>query len=232
MAKRKVDSTLALAVLVLVAEQPRHPYEIAQVLRSRGKQGSIKINFGSLYTVVRNLAKHGLIAATGTDREGRRPERTIYTVTEAGDTEMREWLSELLAVRVHEFPRFEAALSLMIVLGPDRVSELLRQRVEALDAHVQRTRAELADLASFLPRVFLVESEYELAMVEAEAGWIRGLLAELADGTLTGVAEWRGLHETGEFPPRWAELDAAGLELSPTELADRYRGTAIDDPTP
>lgn len=73
MARRKVDGTLALAVLVLVAEQPRHPYEIAQVLRSRGKDNSIKINYGSLYTVVRNLEKHGLIAATGVEREGRRP---------------------------------------------------------------------------------------------------------------------------------------------------------------
>ncbi|MFI6982661.1 PadR family transcriptional regulator [Embleya sp. NPDC050154] len=229
MARRKVDSTLALAVLVLVAEQPRHPYEIAQVLRSRGKDNSIKINYGSLYTVVRNLEKHGLIAATGVEREGRRPERTTYAVTETGDAEMREWLGELLSVRVHEFPRFEGALSLMGVLSPDEVTDLLRRRVEAIDAHIAHGRAEVDKLASYLPAVFLVENEYELAMAEAEGRWVRGLLAAIADGSLSGVAEWRRFHATGETPAGWAELDGASPEHAPAERAAYHRETAVDD---
>ncbi|MFF7243416.1 PadR family transcriptional regulator [Embleya sp. NPDC008237] len=243
MARRRIDNPLALAVLVTVAEQPRHPYEIAQLLRSRGKENSIKINYGSLYTVVRNLEKHGLIAATGVDREGRRPERTTYAVTEAGDAEMREWLSELLSVRVHEFPRFEAALSLMGVLAPDEVTDLLGRRVEAIDAHVARGRAELAELTSFLPRVFLIENEYELAMAEAEARWVRGLLAEIADDSLSGVTEWRHFRATGETPSRWADMDTAAQAVLPAELGEldevgeptepteHDRGAGTDDPT-
>jgi DNA-binding PadR family transcriptional regulator len=83
-AKRKLSNPLALAVLVHVAEQPRHPYEIAQVLRERGKDGSIKINYGSLYTVVQSLERHGFIEAAGTERDGRRPERTVYGITATG----------------------------------------------------------------------------------------------------------------------------------------------------
>ncbi|MFI1386587.1 PadR family transcriptional regulator [Embleya sp. NPDC020886] len=231
MARRRVGNTLALAVLALVAEQPRHPYEIAQVLRSRGKENSIKINYGSLYTVVRNLEKHGLITATGVDREGRRPERTTYAVTEAGDAEMREWLGELLSVRVHEFPRFEGALSLMGVLDPDQVSTLLERRVEAIDAHVARGRAELAELTGRLPRVFLVENEYELAMAEAEARWVRGLLDEIADDSLSGVAEWRHFRATGEAPAAWVDMDAADRELAPIEAAEHDQEATTDDPT-
>src|SRR5919198_2129085 len=82
--RRKVGNLLALAVLALVAERPMHPYEMASTLRERGKDVSIKINWGSLYTAVQNLEKHGFIDATETTRQGRRPERTVYRITDAG----------------------------------------------------------------------------------------------------------------------------------------------------
>jgi DNA-binding PadR family transcriptional regulator len=208
MARRKLGNVLALAVLVAVAERPRHPYEIAQVLRSRGKDQSIKINYGSLYTVVQNLEKHGFIEEVGTERDGRRPERTVYGATAAGRAEMHDWLAELLGTREKEYPRFESALSLAVPLHPDEVIRLLRQRLTALDEEVTDKRATLAELRQVLPRIFLVEGEYDLAMTVAEADWVRGLLREMVDGTLTGMAQWRGFHETGQLPEQWQELDA------------------------
>lgn len=150
-------------------------------------------------------------------------------MTETGDAEMREWLGELLSVRVHEFPRFEGALSLMGVLSPDEVTDLLRRRVESIDAHIAHGRAEVDKLASHLPAVFLVENEYELAMAEAEGRWVRGLLAAIADGSLSGVAEWRRFHTTGETPAGWAELDGANPEHAPAERTENHRETAVDD---
>ena len=61
-----------------------HPYEMAATMRERGKEQNMKIKWGSLYTVVQNLEKHGFIAATETSRQGRRPERTVYAITDAG----------------------------------------------------------------------------------------------------------------------------------------------------
>jgi DNA-binding PadR family transcriptional regulator len=82
--KRRVSNLLALAVLACVAERPMHPYEISTTLRTRGKEQSIKLNFGSLYSVVDSLLRHGLVQAQGTASEGRRPERTVYAITAAG----------------------------------------------------------------------------------------------------------------------------------------------------
>ena len=90
MAKRRVSNLLALAVLATVSEGPAHPYQISTKLRTRGKESSIKINFGSLYSVVESLAKHGLIEAQETVREGKRPERTIYAITPAGRAELED----------------------------------------------------------------------------------------------------------------------------------------------
>jgi DNA-binding PadR family transcriptional regulator len=209
--RRTVSSLLALAVLAQLAEGPMHPYEIAATLRSRGKEHSIKLNYGSLYTVVDNLAKHGLIEAVEARREGRRPERTVYRLTEAGQAELDDWMTELLSAPVKEYPQFEAALSLLPALGPDEVLDSLRQRVSILEKTIDDERAQLTGLRTVLPRLVLLETEYGLRMREAELDWVRGLVSELEDGSLPGLAEWRNWHRTGDMPASLAELSATAV---------------------
>jgi DNA-binding PadR family transcriptional regulator len=209
--RRPVSSPLALAVLAQLAEGPMHPYEIAATLRSRGKEHSIKLNYGSLYTVVDNLARHGLIEAVEARREGRRPERTVYRLTEAGQAELDDWMTELLSAPVKEYPQFEAALSLLPALGPDEVLDSLRQRVSILEKAIDDERAQLTGLRAVLPRLVLLETEYGLRMREAELDWVRGLVSDLEDGSLPGLAEWRDWHRTGDMPTSLAELSATAV---------------------
>jgi DNA-binding PadR family transcriptional regulator len=74
--RRKVSNLLALSLLNLLMQRPMYPYEMASTLRHRGKDHAIKINWGSLYTIVKNLEKYGFIEAVEVDREGKQPERT------------------------------------------------------------------------------------------------------------------------------------------------------------
>ena len=212
MARRKVGNLLALPVLAFLdAGTPMHPYQIASVLRRTGKEHDLTIKWGSLYTVVQNLEKHGFIAAVGSTRAGRRPERTSYTITDAGRAELRDWLGELVAVPTTDPPRFQAALSVVGVLAPDVVVARLDDRARALEARAAAERRAIGEAtAQGLPRVFLVETEYAVAMAEAEAAWVRSLRAELVEGTLSGVAEWRAYHAGGGVPPQWAAMLAAG----------------------
>ena len=103
-AKRKVDNLMALAVLATVVQQPMHRYEIASLIRARGKDQDMDVKWGSLYTVVQNLAKHGFLEVVGTSRQGARPERTVYRITEAGRQEMLDWTRELLSTPEPEHP--------------------------------------------------------------------------------------------------------------------------------
>ena len=208
---RATSNPLALAVLACLHERPMHPYEMASTMRERGKEQSIKLNYGSLYTVVDNLAKHGLIEAGPARREGRRPERTVYHLTDAGRAKLEAWMSELLSTPVKEYPQFEAALSLMPVLHPDTVLDLLRLRARALEKEIGGERLIL-DAASKagLPRLLLIESEYHLALRETELAWVRDLVGELEAGTLEGQAAWQRVYETGQ-PPDWA-IDTAALD--------------------
>jgi DNA-binding PadR family transcriptional regulator len=194
MARRRLSNPLALAVLAALLERSMHPYEMATLIRSRGKDQSIKINWGSLYTVVQTLEKHRYIEATGTTRQGRRPERTIYSITDAGREELEDWLRELVSVPVNEYPRFEAALSELPALPPDEAVELLEHRIRAQEMALTAGKAMLAQAGQDVPRLFLIESEYQMAMRQAEIDWIRGLVKEITDGTLTGLEAWRTYH--------------------------------------
>jgi DNA-binding PadR family transcriptional regulator len=210
-AARSRTNPLALAVLALLWERPMHPYEMSMTLRERRKDESVRLNFGSLYSVVDSLVKHGLIEASSTERDGNRPTRTVYRITDAGATEAIDWLTELVRTPVKEFPQFEAALSFLPLLGPDDVVRLLRLRLTSLDRQVAGIEASLADARAMgLPAIFSLESDYELAIVRAERAFVATLTESIADGSFEGVALWRDLHER----------TAARGRLDPDELAE------------
>jgi DNA-binding PadR family transcriptional regulator len=204
--RRKVSNLLALSLLTLLTQRPMYPYEMASMLRERGKDNAIKVNWGSFYTVVQNLEKYGFIEAVEVVREGRQPERTTYQLTDAGRAELMDWIRELLSVPEREHSRFEAALGESAVVPPDELIGLLQQRLDALEEANGRLQAELATLVAQLPRLFLIESEYYLAQRRAEEDWIRGLLKEFTDGTFPGLDDWRRFHATGEVPDYVQEL--------------------------
>ncbi|MFC9877929.1 PadR family transcriptional regulator [Nocardia salmonicida] len=206
--KRKVNNLLALAVLSVIVQRPMHRYEIAATLRARGKDRDMDIKWGSLYTVVQNMEKAGFLEVIGSERDGARPERVIYRITDAGRAEMADWTRELLAAPEPEHHRFTAGLSILAVLPPDEVIALLGTRVAALERTIETTKAELAELT--LPRLFLVESEFGLAMLEAEANWARSLWAELAAGTFEGLELWRQWHVDGMPAEQIPELGERG----------------------
>ncbi|MEP7025230.1 MAG: PadR family transcriptional regulator [Actinomycetota bacterium] len=196
MTRRRVSNPLALAVLSCLSERPMHPYEISTTLRSRGKEDSIKLNYGSLYAVVESLQKHGLIRSRETTREGRRPERTVYEITDAGLTECEDWLAELLSTPVREFTSLEAGLSLMPHLEPDEVAALLDNRAERLRIELRGIDAAHAEAAqNSLPDIFLIETIYRRRMLATELDFVTGLAADIRSDALGGTKGWRRLHE-------------------------------------
>lgn len=210
--RRRVGNLLALAVLGTVLTKPMHPYEMASVLRARNKDQDVEIKWGSLYRVVQNLEKHDLLEVVHSEREGGRPERTIYRITTRGRAELTAWVRELVKVPEPEALRFKAGLSVLGVLPPEEVAHLLRQRLDVLDAQIAATRAQLTRDAEDVPRLFLLEVEYDLALRDAEAQWTRRLLQQLTDGSMPGLHQWQAYHRSGEVPAELAELAERGTD--------------------
>ena len=157
--KRKVGNLLALAVLSYLTQRPMHPYGLSRTLRDNDDARSVKYNHGSLYMVVQQLTKAGFITPLETNREGQRPERTVYALTDAGRHELRDWLRELIAEPKHEYPHFVTALSLIGALPPSQARVNRAGPATAPSASrraVSRARAGAAGLALATARCGLV----------------------------------------------------------------------------
>lgn len=194
--QRVVGNLLGVAVLAYLVEGPKHPYEVGRLLRAHDDARSIKFNPGSLYTVFGQLAKAGFIDERETLREGQRPERTVYALTDAGRTELHDWMRELAQVPQHEYPSFVAALSLITALPPTEVATLLARRVEALAVERDDLRARIEGaLAGGLDPVFLIEEEYRLALLEAESSFVARFIEQINQPESGFGQTWRSFHE-------------------------------------
>jgi DNA-binding PadR family transcriptional regulator len=194
--RRRLRTPLALAVLNLLYERAMHPYEMQLLMRERGHDQVIKLKGGSLYSTIDRLVEAGLIEPLETSREGRRPERTVYALTEAGRDELLLWLRELLSEPVHEYPWFGSALAFVAALPADEVLALLERRTLRLVAAAAGVEAALQGMIQHgIPRLFGVEAEYALAMLRAELAWVHAII----DDIRTGKLEW---------PPEVLELHA------------------------
>ncbi len=195
------SNPLALAVLVCLYEKPMHPYEVAQTLRQRAKQESVRLNYGSLYAVVESLEKKGFVKATGTVREGKRPERTVYAITDDGAREMNEWMTELISVPSKEYPAFMAGLSFLPSLHPDEALVALKQRSDLIKVKLAAMRGAMkAGRDAGLPRLFEIEAEYEERQLSAELKFVTDLVEDMSSGELQGMEMWRMFH-TDAFNP-------------------------------
>lgn len=169
-------------VLALLAQQPRHPYELHRFLVDTHKDFVTGLP-RSLYHAVDRLARDGLVEAVHSDRPGRAPERTVYGITGEGRAELAHRLRRMLERPDRDTTVMYAALSLVGVLDAREVERCLRTRLADLEGKVAAAEASLQGLD--LPRVLLLETEYARALHSAELAWLRGVLADLRAGALT-----------------------------------------------
>lgn len=177
---------LAVAALALLAEGPTHPYEMYQTLVLRSEDRLVKVRPGSLYHTVDRLARQGLVRATGTEREGNRPERTTYEITEEGTQALGERVADIIATPVNEFPEFPLGLGEAHNLPLETVIDLLRNRVglmradiALLDDGIHRVRAK------GLPEKYWLDVRYLRTTAEAEAAALEALIDDLASGAIS-----------------------------------------------
>jgi DNA-binding PadR family transcriptional regulator len=216
--KRPFSNPLALAILVLLYERPMHPYEMAATMRERHKESSIKLNYGSLYTVIEQLLREHFISVREVLREGKRPEKTVYELTATGEVELVDWMRELVSSPVKEYPMFEAAISLLPVLPPEEVISLLEIRLELLQRTLHECKQEERKCREMkLPRLFSLESEYFRATTQAEYKFTKDLLSDLkrdAGGMRSGWSEMRRQHMAGKSSARRKQGPATAIRKS------------------
>lgn len=178
-----------IAVLSLLRQGPMHPYQMRRLLKARHKDEILSLRHGSLYHAIGRLERAGRIAVEATGREGKRPERTTYRITEAGEVDLLDALRKMIAVPRHEANDFMAAVSSLVHLKPDEARLRLEERCGELEKMIAVREGALALVGERVPRIHLVESEYLLAMQRAELQWTRSLAKQIGSGELNWDVE-------------------------------------------
>jgi len=183
-----LSDLLTLTILALLAEKPCHPYEMQRLIRERGKEFAVAPT-RSLYHAVDRLVRENLIEASETQREGKRPERTVYRITETGREEFAIWLNTLICKPMLEYPLFVAALSFLPHLSVEAGLRALQIRAIELEGHIADSGIKLKGWSQHLPRLLLVEGEYMLAMKKAELEWVHSMIDDIETGRLPWTLE-------------------------------------------
>lgn len=184
--KTAVDrlTPLGVMVLALLREDDMHPYEMIRLMRHRRDDRILSVTNGTMYHTVARLEKSGLIAEVGVDRDGNRPERTTYTLTDAGHAAVVDWVRRELP-RLDRPTEFRVALAEAHNLARDETIALLSTRLAAL----ARTRDDLAagirharesGTQSSVIEQYLIEVDRDRALLAADHDWLAALLERLA----------------------------------------------------
>lgn len=175
---------IALTVLALLLTGPRHLYEMHRMI-TRTHLDFVTGLPRSLYHAAERLLSAGHVVITETTRDGNRPERMIYQLTPSGHARLRSWVRLLLTTPDANSAMFVPALSFAGCLPPAEVATALTERRSELDRSLTAAREAIAANASRLPRILMIEVEYEASRVAAESAWITALLDDISAGRLT-----------------------------------------------
>ncbi|HTV93802.1 MAG TPA: helix-turn-helix transcriptional regulator [Verrucomicrobiae bacterium] len=177
-------------ILALLFEEPMHAYRMQKLMKSRGKDAVVNVRQRtSVHQTLDRLLRLGLIRKGKTERSESHPDRTVYAITSRGRETAEKWLKRMLSAAGDEFPDFPAALSVVTMLPPAEVKSELRARARALREELKRLRAARRS-AGKLPRVFLLDENYRIAIVRTEISFLEKLVADMEDGSLRWDQEW------------------------------------------
>jgi hypothetical protein len=166
------------AILSLIAEQPRHGYEIEQVIEARGMREWTEIGFSSIYYLLNKLQKDGMIESQLQQPEGKGPARKVYSITQHGWKAQMEGTIAALSTPQSGSSPFLLGLSNFPVLSREQVLEALNMYVRQLEEslnHMLGRAEEQRPLLPFVEAMF----DYSKTMLEAELGWVKKYIQQL-----------------------------------------------------
>jgi DNA-binding PadR family transcriptional regulator len=199
----KIDTdraSLSVILLGMLFDEPMHAYRMQKSIKQKGVDKIVNVRQrASVYQALERLLRLGLIEVQETVQvqeavqTGNHPDRVIYAITDQGREMAVAWLPRMLATVSADFPRFPAAVSLLAMLSPDEARKHFEFRADAVRNELSRLGAEKLKAAE-LPRLSLLNNEYQTALLRAELAWIQAVIDDLTSGSFV----W-GNRRIGQF---------------------------------
>jgi DNA-binding PadR family transcriptional regulator len=175
--------TTRLVILGLLRERPLYGYELKQIVEEHMGDWT-NIAFGSIYFALGKLAEEGYIEPVAVEQEGRRPSRSVYQITEAGQAEFLRLLREVWSEVERHYYAIDVGLVFMEALASEEVEGYLRGRIAQLEGIVQHVVQHWAEKMAQpeVPALAAAVFDHGLAHCRAELDWTRNLLAKVDQG--------------------------------------------------
>jgi DNA-binding PadR family transcriptional regulator len=166
-----------LAILSLVAQHPRHGYEIEQIIEQRGMREWTEVGFSSIYYLLKKLEQKGYVKAQLVAAE-RGPARKVHHITPEGEMALDEGALDALSVPRRCFHQFLLGLAIMPRIEQKSALDSLGEYLTALH---ERRESMQASLERQQPLPYFVEAmfDYSLTLINAEVGWVEGFMQQL-----------------------------------------------------
>ncbi len=169
-----------LAILSLIAEVPRHGYEIEQTIETRGMREWTEIGFSSIYYLLKKLEKAGLIESQLRPSEGRGPARRVYQVTAEGRAALNEATLEALAQPKQSYPPILLGMANLPIVSREQAAVALLSYREGLVERLEHVAAR-AESQRPLPDHVEMLFSYSLTMIETEKNWVESVIQKLKE---------------------------------------------------
>ncbi|MEV6345149.1 PadR family transcriptional regulator [Actinoplanes sp. NPDC051851] len=160
------QNSLVLPILGLLGESPVHAYDLATRVRERCPH--LDPTRSTVATLLKSMARAGLVTPNEPEQVGNRPPRTEYELTEAGRVRYREKVEAGLRDSPAGSVDFVVALTHLAAIDSGRAAELLRARMRRLEEDY----AVLSDTS----RPPAPEASYWRGILSAEIAWVATLV--------------------------------------------------------
>lgn len=167
---------------VLHYQSPAHGYEIRRELESWRAEQWAHIAYGSIYFALNKMAEEGLVETVSTDQVGKRPARTLYTITDGGKAEFDRLLRDYWWDRKPFIDPFQVALTFMNRMPHDELLRALRFRRDHLRAFLTAFGPRV--ISTEMPRHIAENFRLATAHEEVELRWIEEAIEKVERGEL------------------------------------------------
>ncbi|MFI6446922.1 PadR family transcriptional regulator [Kitasatospora sp. NPDC050543] len=168
--------SLGHTILGLLESQPRHGYDLKRAYDERfGRTRSL--HYGQVYSTLSRLLKNGLVDVEGVEA-GDGPDRKRYTITEAGVTDVTEWLGRAESPEPYLQNTLYTKVVLAVLTGRRPQDVLDVQRAE----HLRQMR-ELTRRKSDGDLIDQLVCDHALFHLEADLRWLELTAARLDELT-------------------------------------------------
>lgn len=168
-------TTNELVILGLLAEQPRHGYDLEQTIRDRGMREWTAIGFSSLYYLLERLEAKGLVRhESGLDKMARK----IFAITDKGLEICRQSIKDALVDMQPYNSTFSIALANSPLLSEAEVIRQLSTRKRLIAerlASVAATQRQQQPLPDFVNALF----DHNKSLLQAERMWLQKTVATM-----------------------------------------------------